>query len=520
MRSTAISTNGEGRFIAIVYAFRIVDELIYHGEAMHGNRCSRATVPSSGFSRDPSHPSALTPHRAYDTRSRCVAKSVMAADREWKRPDGIRNDVLNVHASIGDHNAAHADVPNERIVTGFVPPLRVLFVLEYFPPHVGGVETLFDQLTAALSREGHRVTVITLHLPGTKTREWRNGVEILRVRTPQRARRYLFTLLAFPLTLRKAVQADIVHTTTYNAAIPAWLAATITRKPAVLTVHEVFGDQWNNLLGLHSLAGYAFRCFEWSVLRLPFAHYICDSQFTRGRLLRFMEIAPSRASVVYPALDYTFWNRARYQPYDIKRALGLPPDTFLYLYFGRPGISKGVEYLIDAVAQVRERLPESRLVMLLADDPRDQYQRLIQRIERLGLTDHIIVRNPVARDALPGYLLGADCIVIPSVSEGFGYAAVEAATLGCPIIATRGHSVEELLEGCVMFVPPRDPTALAEALITAAQQHQSERSPRRFDIESHVAGIESVYERIAQSRCAGASEGCRAVSSTSSKREG
>jgi D-inositol-3-phosphate glycosyltransferase len=399
-------------------------------------------------------------------------------------------------APIGDHDAAHADAPIERIVAGFVPPLRILFVLEYFPPHVGGVETLFDQLTAALAREGHRVTVITLRLPGTKTREWRNGVEILRVRTPRRARRYLFTVLAFPLTLRKAVRVDIVHTTTYNAAIPAWLAAAIARKPAVLTVHEVFGDQWNNLLGLHPLAGYAFRCFEWSVLRLPFAHYLCDSQFTRGRLLRFMGIAPSRASVVYPAVDYTFWETTRHPPRPVKDERGLHREMFLYLYFGRPGISKGIEYLIDAALHIRERLPQSHLLMLLADDPPDQYRRLIQRIARLGLTDHITVRDPVPRDALPGYLLGADCVVIPSISEGFGYAAIEAATLGCSVVATAGHSVEEVLGESATYVPPRDPVALAEAVVRVAAGQRPSRPPRRFDIAAHSAGVAAIYARM------------------------
>jgi D-inositol-3-phosphate glycosyltransferase len=393
-----------------------------------------------------------------------------------------------------------ADAPNERIVTGFAPPLRILFVLEYFPPHVGGVETLFDQLTAALAREGHRVTIVTLHLPGTKMHEWRSGVEILRVRTPQRARRYLFTLLAFPLTLRKAVRADIVHTTTYNAAIPAWLAATIARRPAILTVHEVFGDQWHNLLGLHPLAGYAFRWFEWSVFRPPFAHYICDSHFTRGRLLQFMGIAPTRVSVVYPAVDYLFWETGQHTARMVKEERGLSRETFLYLYFGRPGISKGIEYLIDAATHIRERLPQSHLLMLLADDPRDHYQRLIQRIARLGLTNHITVQDPVSRDMLPGYLLGADCVVIPSVSEGFGYAAIEAATLGCPIVATAGHSVQEVLGESATYVPPRDPAALVEAVIRVAAGQRSAAPARRFDIATHIAGVTAIYGRVIRAR--------------------
>ena len=86
----------------------------------------------------------------------------------------------------------------------------------------------------------------------------------------------------------------------------------------------------------------------------------------------------------------------------IKEERGLHQDTFLYLYFGRPGISKGVEYLIDAAVRVRDLLPRSHLVMLLADDPRDQYQRILQQIARLGLADHITVLDPVSREELPG----------------------------------------------------------------------------------------------------------------------
>jgi len=43
---------------------------------------------------------------------------------------------------------------------------RFLFVLEYFPPHIGGVEMLFGELAAELVRRGHAVEVITLAEPG------------------------------------------------------------------------------------------------------------------------------------------------------------------------------------------------------------------------------------------------------------------------------------------------------------------------------------------------------------------
>jgi glycosyltransferase involved in cell wall biosynthesis len=375
---------------------------------------------------------------------------------------------------------------------------RILFVLEYFHPHQGGVETLFLQLTEALAARGYQVAVITLRLPGTERHEVHHGVEIHRVGAPRWARRYWFTLLAVPAVFRRAAVADLVHTTTYNAAIPAWLGAAARGKPAVVTVHEVFGDQWNQLRGLHPRLGFFFRLFEWVVLHLPFARFVCVSRFTRERLRQFMRVPAGRAAVVYNFLDYRFWDRARHRPRDLKGEIGVPPEAFVYLYFGRPGVSKGIEYLLDATGEIRRQVPGSHLVLLLTRDPADQYRRLLAQIGAQGLADHVTVLDPVARAELPGYLLAADCVVVPSVSEGFGFAALEAATLGCRVVATSGHAVEEVLGDSAVLVPPRDAAALAAAVVAAARQRAAPVLPRRrYDGEAHVEGMIAVYEGVA-----------------------
>jgi glycosyltransferase involved in cell wall biosynthesis len=374
---------------------------------------------------------------------------------------------------------------------------RVLFVLEYFPPHVGGVETLFGHLTGSLARAGYRVSVVTAWLPGTERRERWHGVEVCRVRVPGRGRRYWFSLLAIPAALRAAWGADLIHTTTYSAALPAWLGAFFARKPAVLTVHEVFGPQWHLLPGVGRAAGLLHRLLEWGVLHLPFAAYLCDSDFTRRRLARFTRVPAKRTAVVYPAVDYGFWGPQKHRPRPFREELGLAPDTFLYLYFGRPGVSKGLEYLLAAAARVREALPRSRLVLLLGRDPAGAYRRLHRQVVRLGLQNHVVLLDPVPREDLPGYLLASDCVVVPSVSEGFGYSAVEAAALGCRVVATSGHAVQEVLGGGALLVPPRDPPALATALLAVARHEWSPASaPRGPDQAAHLAGVTAVYRRL------------------------
>ena len=358
---------------------------------------------------------------------------------------------------------------------------RFLFVLEYFPPHIGGVEVLFGELAEELARRGHEVEVIT---SGERTSvETHERITIRRIR----AGRYLFMLRALPHAIRAARRADLLHTTTYNAAIPAWIAGRLARKPVVLTAHEVFGRQWQEMPGMNRLLGWGYRLFESLVLRLGWAHVITPSDFTRLRLPN-----PSRATTIHNAVDHEFWSPSRHRA----RAFDAP---FVYLYFGRPGVSKGVEYLLDAAELVRRERPDSRLVLILSREPAAQYRRLLPRIQ--ALDEHVILLDSVPRDELPSYLLGADCVVVPSLSEGFGYSAVEAASLGCQVIATSGHATEELLGNYVTLVPPRDPHALAQAVLNVArasarETRRAEARPTSFTAARHAAAVLDVYSRI------------------------
>jgi glycosyltransferase involved in cell wall biosynthesis len=213
-----------------------------------------------------------------------------------------------------------------------------------------------------------------------------------------------------------------------------------------------------------------------------------------------MRVPAERTSVIYPAVDYAFWRPGRHEPRPLRKELGLGDDTFLYLYFGRPGVSKGVEYLVDAASLIRQRLPNGRLVLLLGREPRAQYHRIRQRIVTLGLRERVAVFDPVSQVKLPSYLLAADLVVVPSISEGFGYAAVEAASLGCRVVATSGHAVEEVLVGHVTMAPPGDGRALADVILAVARDRpELPRPPERFTLDVHIAAARELYERLGRS---------------------
>lgn len=384
---------------------------------------------------------------------------------------------------------------------------RILFVLDYFYPHVGGGETLFRELAVALATRGWQVTVLTLREPGTKPEEVLDGVRIVRVTTPPIARRYWFILLSLVPALRLAATVDIIHAAGYASAWAAWLAGWWRRRPAVLTVFEVFGDQWLFLQDVPAMLGRLYRLYERLALQLPFDRYLCISRFTRDRLARFSRVPSELTVVVYPAVDYGFWRRDNHHARDLRAELGLDGHTFVYLYFGRPGVSKGVDFLVEAAALVRVELPGSHLVLLLSRDPERGYRRVLQKVAALGLRDHGTVLDPVARKDLPSYLLASDCVVVPSLSEGFGYTAVEAASVGCPVIATRGHAVEEVLGDHGIFVPARDPQGLADAIVAIARNRPKLRPlPQQYTIAKHVEDTLAVYQGLVRCRSNGGPE--------------
>jgi len=377
---------------------------------------------------------------------------------------------------------------------------HILLVVDHFYPYVGGSETLYWNATRGLVAAGNRVTVVTRRDAGMAARETLEGVEVHRVATPAFAQRLFFMLLAIPTLWNLSRDADVIHAVVYGSAIPGWLVARLRGLPFLLTVHEVFGAKWRKLAGVGAVPAMLLRAVEWLLLRLPGTRYTCGAQFTAQLMQSIGGIPPDRVTVVHYVVDYEFWRPGRFQARDLRGDLGLEPETFVYLYYGRPGASKGVEVLVEAAAILAQRLPTSKLVMLLGPEPADRHTAILKRIADLKLQAHVTVLEPRPRTELPGWLLASDCVVIPSHSEGFGYSAVEAATIGCRVLSTSGHSVEEVLAGEVDLVAPGDPQALASKLIEIAENPTPGRfAEQRYGLQRHVDAMIRLYGRITAS---------------------
>ena len=371
--------------------------------------------------------------------------------------------------------------------------MKILLVLEYFWPQVGGVETLFLELAQGLVQRGHSVVVLTTRLTDTPAFEWHQGIEIHRIGNPELPSRYRFTLAATPLACRLARNADLVHTTTYNGALPAWIAARWTRRPVAITVHELIGATWHALPGTGWASAWLFRLLELSCVRLPFDYYIGVSRATRNSL-RQSGVRDRQLSVVYNGVTLNDWAADPLLTKQLRTELR-PEGAPLVTFYGRPGVTKGVEVLILAFRLLLQQRPEARLLLILGQYPQ-QRRKELERLAFAALGDSVRVITSVPRAHLPSYLVASDCVAVPSLTEGFGFTAVEASMLGVPVVASDAGSLPEVISGQYVLVPPNDPAALSRGLLQALSGECVRTPQRMFLAEDMVSSYEDIFRTM------------------------
>lgn len=369
--------------------------------------------------------------------------------------------------------------------------MKIVFVLENYIPHIGGVEIVFKNLCEGLAKLGHDVSIVTHRLKGTKKFEIINGVKVYRVNCFHS--RYWFTFLSVPKVLKLAKKVDIIHTTTFNGAFPAWIASKLLKKRCIITIHEVWVRKWDKLTEMGWLNAKLHNILERFIYLLNFDEYVCVSKSTQKQLLD-IGIDKNKTFVIYNGVDYSHWNPKQYDKKRVRKKLGLEKN-FVYLFTGRPGVSKGLEYLIKAVPQISKKIPNSRLLAIVSRDKayEKRYKYIIKLIKRLGVEDRIILKDSVSYNELPAYVKAADCVVVPSLAEGFGFAAAEACAMKTPVVASNTTSLPEVVSGKFILVKAKNPQSIAKGVDMVYSRKIIKSDLKRFELKGNIKNYLNVY---------------------------
>jgi glycosyltransferase involved in cell wall biosynthesis len=194
------------------------------------------------------------------------------------------------------------------------------------------------------------------------------------------------------------------------------------------------------------------------------------SEHARQGLVERFRLSPERVFVVGEASDPVFRVLDAPALTPRLRDLGLGQDGRSVVYVGGFGPHKNLFVLLDVFGRLAARRELDDVSLLMVGDEQDQAYHseltsLRRRVERLGLGARVVFTGFLPDDELVVVLNRASALVLPSLLEGFGLPAVEAAACGCPVVATSASPLPDLLGAGGLYVDPVKPDELEAALL-------------------------------------------------------
>ena len=358
--------------------------------------------------------------------------------------------------------------------------MKILFILEYYYPNIGGVEVLFKNLAENLVNDGHSVLVIT-----NKSSKSLSSIEIIngvKVKRLPLLNRYLFTFFSLPWILIYGRKYDFFHTTSYNAALPSFVAAKILRKKCFITFHEVWGILWFQLPNLNYLSRILYYNYEKFILKLPFDKFIAVSNYTKEALL-YEGKKHEAVELIYNGIDY-----ADYEKFHHKE-----PPLFTFTYFGRLRVSKGIFILLDASRGFFAENKNFKLKLIVPKKPLADLKKILRIIENYKLTPYIELYHNLSTINLRNELIRSSCIIIPSYTEGFCFAAAEVIAMNIPVISSDIGALKEVVSGKFIKMERLNASSLYKAMIKAKNNEWNVSAVKKFELFDCVRNYTALY---------------------------
>lgn len=394
-----------------------------------------------------------------------------------------------------DAAPGRAPAPGAAEGRGAAPrPARLLLLTDTSISVAGGSERFLRNLVAGLPRERYRITVVQFiqgDYSGKRMAVDADHVELVDMPVGAvygRAGRRAF------MTLRDRVRSghyDIVQSQHEKSDL---INALLPRVPGTLHLSCRRDMGFNKSPRLKWL----FR-----FLNHRFDAVIAPSQPILAGLARTEALDPRGMLWIPNGVD-----AARFRPFDeahrraVRKSLGLDDDTVAFCCLARLSWAKCHGDLLDAFAQVRQRLPRARL-FLVGDGPAQaEVEARMQAPDVVGAVTLLGLRLDV-ETLLPAF----DAGVLASSTEGMSNAVLEMMACGLPVVATAVGGNPALVEHGISgsLVPARQPDALAAALVAVAADAEGRRRmgnaarariERMFSVSAMVDAYDHAYQRL------------------------
>ena len=329
--------------------------------------------------------------------------------------------------------------------------MRIVFNGMYFYPEVGGMEVHILNLARGFTRIGDTIGVVTSNSLRTSKTEIYD--DILIKRTPFFGKNVigwsLTTIFSLMVFLKSSKKAELVHGHDIASILPCMSAKIFQNKPFILTLHSSHFIKVSNKIMFK-------RYLRWGIKG-------ADYVFAASKEIRDIaqDLVPAKkVEALTNPVDTELFSPER------KPAIDKNKGEYLLVCPRRLVEKNGVHFLIEALPKI---VAEKNIRLVIAGDG-PLRKKIEKRLKELDIEEKVTFLGSVPNEKMPGILISADLIVIPSLMEATSIAALEAMSCGKPIAASRVGGLPEIIDEDVGFLmDPGNPDDIAKKINLALQ---------------------------------------------------
>jgi glycosyltransferase involved in cell wall biosynthesis len=257
---------------------------------------------------------------------------------------------------------------------------------------------------------------------------------------------------------------DLLFFPTIYSYVPVF-----SRAKKVVMIHDIIAEKFPQL----TLPKRTARMF-WKT-KVALGRWQADaiatvSEFSRDCLVQQFKLKPESVFVVGEANDLSFRVIPNVELTQSLIDAGITNSHRYVIYVGGFNPHKNLETLVDAFASIAKQkaFADVRLVMVGENKKEifhSYFDTIKKKVEELGLSEHVIFTGYLSDEDLAVLLNHTTVSVLPSLMEGFGLPAVEAAACGCPVIATTQSPLPALIKEGGIYFEPTNTDELEKALV-------------------------------------------------------
>lgn len=120
--------------------------------------------------------------------------------------------------------------------------------------------------------------------------------------------------------------------------------------------------------------------------------------------------------------------------------------------------------LIQAFGILKKRIQTPHILLLIGSEVKISFNTLRAAAQEAGVSEEVVIAGRLEQKKVIDAYLGADCAVIPTLYETFGFPVLEAMASECPVITSNYGSMAELSGGAAVLVDPYSADSIADGM--------------------------------------------------------